>query len=206
MILTKYEPTPWTITLTLEIILITIGIYWTQKIDSQQNRSPNDTTEMNLDSLINLARNLSILIDKTKLTPLEIRATSCKMNLTKGRNQTTVKSIGISDFLQQLKDLPDWAFRIVIDELRKQNMIKRITKEQLRTVIEEIKRRKEISVSTVPRQGFMTEKENTPAARCLELKEKTEKLMLIIPKQGLMIRKVKLPKISIKELLEYFGK
>ena len=100
MILTKYEPTPWTITLTLEIILITIGIYWTQKIDSQQNRSPNDTTEMNLDSLINLARNLSILTDETKLTPLEIRAISCEINLTKGRNQTTVKPVGISDFLQ----------------------------------------------------------------------------------------------------------
>ena len=108
--------------------------------------------------------------------------------------------------MQQLKDLLDWAFRIVIDELRKQNIIKRITKEELRAIIEEIKRRKEISVLTVLRQGFMTEKENTPVARCLESKEKTKKLILIIPKQGLMIREVKLPKISIKELLEYFGK
>jgi len=49
------------------------------------------------------------------------------MTLIKGRNQITVKSVGISDFLQQLKDLPDWAFRIVIDEMRKQNMIERMT-------------------------------------------------------------------------------
>jgi len=40
MILTKYEPTPWTITLTLEIILIAIGIYWTQKIDPRRNGGP----------------------------------------------------------------------------------------------------------------------------------------------------------------------
>ena len=63
-------------------------------------------------------------------TPLEIRAISYEMNLIKGRNQTTVESVGISDFLQQLKDLPDWAFGIVIDEMRKQNMIERITKEK----------------------------------------------------------------------------
>ena len=68
MILTEYEPTPWTITLTLKIILITIRIYWTQKIDPQQNGSSNDITERNSNSLINLARNLSILTDKTKLT------------------------------------------------------------------------------------------------------------------------------------------
>jgi len=80
MILTKYEPTPWTITLTLEIILIAIGIYWTQKIDPRRNGGPNDTTEMNSNSLI-LARNFSMLTDKTKLTPLEIRAISCEMNL-----------------------------------------------------------------------------------------------------------------------------
>jgi len=55
---------------------------------------------MNSNSLINLARNLSILTDETKLTPLEIRAISCEINLTKGRNQTTVKPVGISDFLQ----------------------------------------------------------------------------------------------------------
>jgi len=78
------------------------------------------------------------------------------MNLIKERNQTTVESVGISDFLQQLKDLPDWAFRIVIDEMRKQNMI---TKEELRAVVKEIKRRKEISVPTVPRQGSMTVKD-----------------------------------------------
>ena len=83
MILTEYEPTPWTITLTLEIILIVIRIYWTQKIDPRQNGSSNDTTEMVSDSLINLARNLSILTDKIKLTPLEIRAISCETNLTK---------------------------------------------------------------------------------------------------------------------------
>jgi len=109
------------------------------------------------------------------------------MNLIKERNQTTVEFVGISDFLQQLKDLPDWAFRIVIDKMRKQNMIERMTKEELRTVVKEIKRRKEISVSTVPRQETMTEKENTPAARCLEPKGKTEKLMPAIPKQGPMI-------------------
>jgi len=150
MILTEYEPTPWTITLTLEIILIVIRIYWTQKIDPRQNGSPNDTTEMVSDSLINLARNLSILTDKIKLTPLEIRAISCETNLTKGRNQTTVESDGISDFLQQLKDLPDWAIRI-IDEMRKQNMIERMTKEELRAVVKEIKRRKEISNSSKAR-------------------------------------------------------
>ena len=66
MILTEYEPTPWTITLTLEIILITIGIYWIQKIDPRRNGSSNDTTERNSNSLINLARNLSILTDETK--------------------------------------------------------------------------------------------------------------------------------------------
>jgi len=54
MILTEYEPTPWTITLTLEIILITIRIYWTQKIDPRRNGSSNDTTERNSNSLINL--------------------------------------------------------------------------------------------------------------------------------------------------------
>jgi len=81
MILTEYEPTPWTITLTLEIILITIRIYWTQEIDPRQNGSSNDTTERNSNSLINLARNLSILTDETKLTPLEIRAISCETNL-----------------------------------------------------------------------------------------------------------------------------
>ena len=113
MILTEYEPTPWTITLTLEIILITIRIYWTQKIDPRQNGSSNDTTERNSNSLINLTRNLSILTDETKPTPLEIRAISCETNLIKGRNQTTVKSVGISDFLQQLKDLPDWAFSVI---------------------------------------------------------------------------------------------
>jgi len=42
----------------------------------------------------------SISTDETKLTFLEIRAISCKMNLTKGKNQITVKFIGISDFLQ----------------------------------------------------------------------------------------------------------
>jgi len=52
----------------------------------------------------------------------------------------------------------------------------------------------------------MTEKENAPAARCLEPKEKTEKLMPAIPKQGPMIEKVKLPGTSTKEFLEYFGK
>jgi len=161
---------------------------------------------MNSNSLINLARNLSILTDETKPTPLEIRAISCKMNLTKGRNQTTVESVGISDFLQQLRDLPDWAFRIVIDEMRKQNMIERMTKEEVRAVVEEIKRRKEISVPTVPRQGSMIEKEKASAARCLESKGKTEKLMPAIPKQGPMIGKVKLPETSTKEFLEYFGK
>jgi len=161
---------------------------------------------MNSNSLINLARNLSMLTDKAKPTPLEIRAINCKMNLTKERNQTTVKSVGISGFLQQLKDLPDWAFRVVINEMRKQNMTERMTKEELRAVVKEIKRRKEISVPTAPRQGSMTEKENAPAARCLESKGKTEKLMPAIPKQGPMIGKVKLPETSTKEFLEYFGK
>jgi len=90
--------------------------------------------------------------------------------------------------------------------MRKQNMIERITKEELRAVVKEIKRRKEISVPTVPRQESMTEKENAPAARCLEPKGKTKKLMPAIPKQGPMIRKVKLPETSTKEFLEYFGK
>jgi len=147
------------------------------------------------------------LTDETKLTSLEIRAISCKTNLTKGkRNQTIVKSVRISDFLQQLKDLPDWVFGIVIDEMRKQNMIERITKEELRAVVKEIKRRKEISVPIVLRQESITEKENAPAARCLESKRKTEKLMLAIPKQGPMIEEVKLPETSTKEFLEYFGK
>jgi len=52
--------------LILEIILITIGIYQTQKIDPQQNGNSNDITERNSNSLINLARNLSILTDETK--------------------------------------------------------------------------------------------------------------------------------------------
>ena len=146
------------------------------------------------------------MTDETKLTPLEIRAISCETNLIKGRNQTTVESVGISDFLQQLKDLPDWAFGIVIDEMRKQSMIERMTKEELRAVVKEIKRRKEISVPTVPRQRSMTEKENAPAARCLESKGKTEKLMPAILKQGPMIGKVKLPETSTKDFLEYFGK
>jgi len=90
--------------------------------------------------------------------------------------------------------------------MRKQNMIKRMTKEELRAVVKEIKRRKEISVPTVLRQGSITEKENAPAARCLEPKGGTEKLMPAIPKQGPMIGKVKLPETSTKELLEYFGK
>jgi len=66
------------------------------------------------------SKKLSILIDKTELTPLEIRTISCKMNLDKERNQMTVESYGISDFIQQLKDLPDQAFR---DKMRKQNII-----------------------------------------------------------------------------------
>jgi len=90
--------------------------------------------------------------------------------------------------------------------MRKQNMIERMTKEELRAVVKEIKRRKEISVPTVPRQESMTEKENVLAARCLEPKGKTEKLMLAIPKQGPIIGKVKLPETSTKEFLEYFGK
>jgi len=90
--------------------------------------------------------------------------------------------------------------------MRKQNMIERMTKEELRAVVKEIKRRKEISVPTVPRQGSITEKENALAARCLEPKGKTKKLMPAIPKQGPMIGKVKLPETSTKEFLEYFGK
>ena len=77
--------------------------------------------------------------------------------------------------------------------MRKQNIIERITKEELRAVVKEIKRRKKISVPIVPRQRSMTKKENIPAARYLESKRKTEKLMLTIPKQGLMIEEVKLP-------------
>jgi len=146
------------------------------------------------------------LTNETKPTPLEIRAISCKINLIKGRNQTTVESVGISDFLQQLKDLPYRAFGIVIDEMRKQNMIKRMTKEELRAVVREIKRRKEISVPTVLRQGSMIEKEKASAVRCLEPKRKTEKLMPAILKQGSMIEKVKLPETSTKEFLEYFRK
>jgi len=85
-------------------------------------------------------------------------------------------------------------------------MIKRMTKEELRAIVKEIKRRKEISVPTVLRQGSMTEKEKAPTARCLESKEKIEKLMPAIPKQGPMIGKVKLPETSTKEFLQYFGK
>jgi len=66
--------------------------------------------------------------------------------------------------------------------MRKQNMIKRMTKEELRAVVKEIKRKKKISVPTVLRQGSMTEKENVPAARYLEPKGKTEKLMPAILK------------------------
>jgi len=90
-----------------QLILITIRIYWTQKINPQWNGSSNDTTERNSNSLINLARNLSILTNETKPTPPEIRAISCETNLIKERNQTTVESVRILDFLQQLKDLPD---------------------------------------------------------------------------------------------------
>jgi len=90
--------------------------------------------------------------------------------------------------------------------MRKQNMIERMTKEELRAVVKEIKRRKEISVPIVLRQGSITEKENAPAARCLEPKGKTEKLRPAIPKQGPIIGKVKLPETSTKEFLEYFGK
>jgi len=82
--------------------------------------------------------------------------------------------------------------------MRKQNIIERMTKEELRAVVKEIKRRKEISVL---RQGSTTEKENAPAARCLESKGKTEKLMPAILKQGPMIGKVKLPETSTKEFL-----
>jgi len=90
--------------------------------------------------------------------------------------------------------------------MRKQNMIERMTKEELRAVVKEIKRWKEISVPTVLRQGSTTEKENASAARCLESKRKTEKLMPAIPKQGPMIGKMKLPETLTKEFLEYFGK
>jgi len=86
----------------------------------------------------------------------------------------------------------------VIDEMRKQNIIERMTKEELRAIVKEIKRRKEISVPTVLRQGSMTEKENAPATRYLEPKGKIKKLMLAIPKQGPMIGKVKLPETSTK--------
>ena len=85
-------------------------------------------------------------------------------------------------------------------------MIERITKEELRAVVKEIKRRKEISVPIVLRQRSTTEKEKASATRCLESKRKTEKLMLAIPKQGPMIGKMKLPETLTKEFLEYFGK
>jgi len=127
MILTEYEPTPWAITLMLKIVLIIIliivGIYLTQEIDPGQSKNPDDTTETksdltketlkihldqtNPDSLISLARNLSILTDKTEPTPLEIRTISCKTNIDKERNQITVKSDGTLNFIQQLKDLSD---------------------------------------------------------------------------------------------------
>jgi len=105
--------------------------------------------------------------------------------------------------------------------MRKQNIIERMTKEELRTVVKEIKRRKEISIPVVPRQGSIMEKESTPAARCLKPKRKTRNLMPIVSRQNPMIeeggsfaarcpvskgiKEVKLPEILTKELLDYFG-
>jgi len=84
------------------------------------------------------------------------------------RRQVTAKPVKIQKFAQQLNELPERVWNAFIEEIRQENLLDKMTKEELKMIVNEMKRRRENLVPVVLRQKPTIEEENSFATRCPE--------------------------------------